>query len=170
MYFFIHWNTTLPPLYFIFTKLKCQNIYKCRFLKNDIFDSDTENSWMHLYICIFKLNSLKYIVLGALEHLFDHSHLGKLIYCLLKNVSLETHSTYFTCHNKVKRHKLATFQDKKKPIHIKIFFMVENIAWSNGVLFRLLLLQMNVAFFFLPQECNGTIFISWPHTAQQTLI
>ncbi len=31
LYFFIHWNTTLPPLYFIFTKLKCQNIYKCRF-------------------------------------------------------------------------------------------------------------------------------------------
>ncbi len=59
------------------------NIYKCRFLKNDIFDSDREfmNAFIYLYI---QINSLKYIVLGALEHLFDHSHLGKLIYCLLK--------------------------------------------------------------------------------------
>lgn len=114
------------------------------------------NAFIYLYI---RSKFFQRYLLDALEHLFDHSHFGKLIYCLLK-----THSTYFTCHNKVKRHKLATFQDKQKPMHIKIIFMVENIAWSNGVLFHLLLLQMNVDLFVLPQECNGTIFISWPYS------
>ncbi len=103
------------------------------------------NAFIYLYIQIkfFKIYSF-----GCFRAFVWSLSPRKAYLLSLKNVSLETHSTYFTCHNKAKRHKLATFQDKQKPIHIKIFFMVENIAWSNGVLFRLLLLQMNVAFFY----------------------
>lgn len=67
----------------------------------------------------------------------------------LKNVSLETHSIYFTCHNKAKRHELATFQDKHKPVHIKKNFYSGKyslVKWSF-ISFAIITNERRLSFF-----------------------
>lgn len=96
----------------------------------------------------------------------------------LKNVSLETHSTYFTCHNKAKRHELATFQDKHKPMHIKKnFYSGKNslVKWSF-ISFAIITNERRLSFFsfflfsFFLQKCIIVLFLCHGYTAQQTPI